>query len=111
MPPMPTITSAQLQVNQAVEGAAPDATLVITVDANRPLPVGAYTFQLTVVDNSGNPSQPTSHRLFVIDNQNPTAIISAPRQVPFGQPITLSGAESRDVGGGQIVRYVWTLIQ
>lgn len=108
---MPTITSAQLQVNQAIEAAAPDASLTITVDAGRPLPVGAYTFQLVVVDNSGNASQPTTARLFVVDNQAPTAIISAPRTVPFGQPIALSGAESRDVGGGQIVRYIWTLIQ
>jgi len=108
---MPTITSAQLQVNHAVEGAAPDATLVITVEAGRPLPVGSYTFQLVVVDNSGLASQPTTARLVVVDNQAPTAVISAPRTVPFGQPITLSGAESRDVGGGQIVRYIWTLIQ
>lgn len=108
---MPTITSAHLQVNQPVEGAAPDATLVITVDANRPLPVGAYTFQLEVVDDSGNRSQAVQARLFVIDNQAPTAIISAPRTVAFGQPLTLSGAESRDVGGGRIARYIWTLVQ
>jgi hypothetical protein len=108
---MPRITSAQLQVNQPVEAAAPDATLVVAVDPARPLPVGAYTFQLEVVDDSGNRSQPVQARLFVMDTQAPTAIISAPRTVPFGQEFTLSGAESRDVGGGAIARYVWTLIQ
>jgi hypothetical protein len=108
---MPRITSTQLQVNQPVEAAAPDATLIVTVDPARPLPVGAYVFQLEVLDDSGNRSQPVQARLFVVDTQGPTAIISAPRTVPFGQEFTLSGAESRDVGGGAIARYVWTLIQ
>jgi hypothetical protein len=108
---MPTISSTDLQVNVAIEGAAPDATLVITVDPNKPLPVGAYTFQLRVVDDSKNVSEPVQVRLIVIDTTAPSAVISAPRTVPFGQNFTLSGAESRDVGGGTIARYIWTLIQ
>ena len=108
---MPTITSAQLQVNQPVEGTAPDATLTIAVDAGRPLAVGSYTFQLEVVDDSGNRSQPAHVRLVVLDNQAPSAVISAPRSVPFNTAFTLSGAESQDVGGGRIARYIWTLVQ
>ena len=108
---MPTITSAQLQVNQPVEGTAPDATLTITVDAGRPLAVGSYTFQLEVIDDSGNRSQPTQVRLVVLDNEAPSAVISAPRTVPFNTAFTLSGAESRDVGGGRITRFIWTLVQ
>lgn len=108
---MPRITSAQLQVNQPIEAAAPDATLVITIDPNRPLAIGGYIFQLEVTDNSGNRSQPVQARLFIVDTQAPTAIISAPRTVPFNTEFTLSGAESRDVGGGTIASYIWTLIQ
>ena len=107
---MPTVSSSELQVNQPVEGAAPDATLVVRVDANRPLPVGSYVFQLQVFDDAGNPSAPVQVRLAIMDNQAPTAVISAPRGVPFGTEFTLSGAQSSDVGGGRIARYIWTLL-
>jgi hypothetical protein len=108
---MPSIPSSKLVVNEAIEAAAPDATLIITVDPTAPLKVGSYTFQLEVIDDSNNRSQPVQARLFVVDAEAPTAIISAPRTVPFNQNFTLSGAESRDVGGGTIARFVWTLIQ
>jgi hypothetical protein len=108
---MPRVTSTQLHVNQSVEAAAPDTTLVVEVDPSKPLAVGSYLFQLEVLDDSGNRSQPVQARVIVTDNQAPSAIISAPRTVAFGQPFTLSGAESRDVGGGSIARYIWTLIQ
>ena len=108
---MPRITSSDLKVNSPIEAAAPDATLIITIDAGRPLAVGAYTFQLSVRDDSGNESKPVQARLFVIDNEAPSAIVSAPRSVPFNSEFTLSGAESRDVGGGTIAAYIWTLIQ
>lgn len=108
---MPKITSANLKVNEPIEAAAPDATLIIVVNATNPLKVGSYTFQLEVVDDSGNRSKPVQARLFIADGEAPTAIISAPRSVPFGSDFTLSGIESSDVGGGTIARYVWTLIQ
>jgi hypothetical protein len=108
---MPRITSSQLQVNQPIEGAAPDATLIITMDPQNPLRIGAYMFQLEVVDDAGNRSQPVTARLIIVDNQAPQAIISAPRTVPFNTEFTLSGAESRDEGGGTIARFIWTLLQ
>lgn len=108
---MPRITSDNLRVNEPIEAAAPDATLIIVVNPTNPLKVGSYTFQLEVVDDSGNRSKPVQARLFIADAEAPTAIISAPRSVPFGTDFTLSGIESSDVGGGTIARYVWTLIQ
>ena len=108
---MPKIPSDQLRVNQPVESAAPDATLVVTASPAQPLPVGTYTFQLEVVDTAGNRSKPVQARVVVVDTLAPTAIISAPRTVPFGTEFTLSGAESSDVGGGTIAKYIWTLIQ
>lgn len=108
---MPKIPSSQLKVNVPIEAAAPDATLIITVDPASPMKVGSYVFQLEVTDDSGNRSQPVQVRLVVADVSAPTAIISAPRSVPFNTEFTLSGAESRDAGGGAIARFVWTLIQ
>jgi hypothetical protein len=107
---MPRVTSAELQVNRPIEGAAPDATLVITMDASRPLAVGRYVFQLEVLDDTGNRSQPIRAVVAVIDTQAPNARISAPPEVPFNTEFILSGAESRDVGGGTIARYIWTLL-
>lgn len=42
------------------------------------------------------------------DTTNPTAILSAPPSIPFGQDLTVEGDSSFDVGG-RIVRYEWTL--
>ena len=108
---MPKIPSGKLVVNQPIEVAAPDATLIIVIDPTNPMKVGSYTCQLEVVDDSGNRSKPVQARLFITDSQAPTAIISAPRTVPFATDFTLSGIESSDVGGGTIATFVWTLIQ
>jgi hypothetical protein len=108
---MPQIPSSQLQVNQPIEAEAPDATLVIAIDPNQPLAVGAHVFQLEVLDDSNNRSQPAQVRVIVFDDQAPTAVINAPERVRFGAEFTLSGAESRDVGGGRITRYIWTLVR
>ena len=108
---MPKISSTDLKVNTPIEAAAPDATLIIVIDPNQPMKIGSYTFQLEVTDSSGNRSQPVQARLFIVDSQAPSAIISAPRSVPFNSDFTLSGAESTDVGGGRIASYIWTLLQ
>lgn len=108
---MPRISSSDLQINQPIEADAPDATLTIAIDPNNPMPVGSYRFQLVVQDDAGNDSQPTTFVLTILDDQAPTAIIIGPDRVGFGADFTLSGAESTDAGGGQIVRFEWTLLQ
>lgn len=108
---MPQIDSSQLQINQPIEAAAPDANLGVTINANAPLSVGSHVFQLEVVDDSGNRSQPARFRITVLDDQAPTAVITGPDRVPFGTAFTLTGAGSVDAGGGRIERYVWTLVQ
>lgn len=105
---MPEITSSQLQANQSIQAA--DAELKITMDSNSPLSVGAHDFELIVEDDSGNRSAPATRRVIVIDDQAPTAVIDAPNRVSFGEEIVLSGARSVDLGGGKIVRYIWTLL-
>jgi hypothetical protein len=105
---MPRVPVNNLLVNTPIEAAAPDATLVVDIDAAHPLAVGAHTFQLVVVDTSGNRSAPVTARVIVADAEAPTAVITGPRTVPFGSGFTLSGAASVDVGGGSIARYIWT---
>ncbi len=107
---MPEIKSPDLQVNQAVEAAAPDSTLIITVDPAKPLVVGTYVFQLQVVDNASNLSQPAMVKLVVVDDQAPNAVIDAPDRVSFGRGFTLSGKRSFDVGGS-VEKFIWTLLQ
>ena len=107
---MAQIKSNELKVNNPIDVAAPDSQLVIVV-GDKPLPIGSYTFQLEVIDNSGNKSEPVQKTLFIIDSEAPSAIISAPRAVNFNTEFTLSGKDSRDVGGGTIAKFIWTLIQ
>lgn len=108
---MPQVPSADLTVNKAIEGAAPDSTLVITITQGKPLKIGNYLFRLVVADSSGNASAAVTHRLLVQDSGAPNAVITGPRNVPFGKEFTLSGAESADPEGQPISRYVWTLIE
>lgn len=87
-----------------------DPTVEVTVSANRPLSVGRHTFQLIVVDDSGNISAPDQVVVIVADQQAPTAVISAPELVPSGRSFTLDGRRSFDVGGGSIASFRWTLV-
>jgi hypothetical protein len=105
-PPIPTIN---------VEGA-------LNADNKQiPLSVGKHLFELVVLDDSQNPSQPAIVQVNVIDTQAPTAIINFspdlrdpqdPRilRVPFGRPFTLDGRASTDIGG-QVVRWTWKLVE
>jgi hypothetical protein len=107
---MPEIKSPDLQVNQAIEAKANDPTLIIVIDPAKPLPTGTYTFQLQVVDDAKNTSQPTTVNIVVADDRAPNAVITAPERVSFGDGFTLSGKASFDVGG-RIDQYIWTLIK
>jgi hypothetical protein len=90
---------------QTVKTAEP--TVEVTVSPNSPLPPGRHRFQLVVVDDSGNQSEPAIAEVIVVDNQKPTAVLDAPRTVPFGSSFTLSGARSTDLPPGKITTYNW----
>jgi hypothetical protein len=81
----------------------------VTVNPQTPLAVGRNRFQLVVVDDSGNVSEPDVVEVIVKDASKPTAILQAPREVNFGQSFQLTGKQSFDIGG-KIVRYRWTLL-
>ena len=80
----------------------------VTLTADRPLPLGRHRFRLVVVDDSGNRSAADVNNVIVADQENPTAVLSAPSVVPFGTSFNLDGSRSFDVGGGKVVKYVWT---
>ncbi|WP_339721004.1 hypothetical protein [uncultured Paraglaciecola sp.] len=107
---MPTIQSSDLIVNQKISAAAPDALLNITIDSQSPLQTGSYEFQLVVVDDSGNNSNPATVKITIADDQAPTAVIDAPSRVGFAKDFSLSGQRSIDIGG-ELTKFVWTLIK
>jgi hypothetical protein len=91
-------------LNQPIETTTPE--IEVTVLRNE-LPPGRHTFQLVVVDDSGNASTPTVTEVIVRDNAKPTAVLDAPAAVDVGKSFVLSGKRSSDVGGA-IVKYIWT---
>ncbi|HUM01923.1 MAG TPA: hypothetical protein VL084_06530 [Thermoanaerobaculia bacterium] len=99
---------AEFKPNVPIE--TPDSTIEVTVTPAKPLPVGRNRFQLVVVDDSGNRSDPDVVEVVVRDAQKPTAVIDAPRLVDFGKSFQLSGARSADIAPGKVVQYVWTLL-
>ncbi|MCV2352301.1 hypothetical protein [Paucibacter sp. Y2R2-4] len=84
-----------------------ESNVEVTVTPSSPLPPGRHKFQLVVVDDSGNQSEPATVEIVVIDDKKPTAVIDAPATVPFGASFKLSGARSSDLPPGKIVRYQW----
>jgi hypothetical protein len=96
----------------------PDPVIKVDISAADPLPIGANRFQLIVVDDEGNESEPTFVDVIVQAPTNPTAVLDVvdsnlkpvePR-VAFGKPFILSAARSLDVDAGKIVEYRFTLI-
>ncbi len=80
----------------------------VTVSANAPLPLGRQTFQLVVVDSAGNVSKADRVIVIIADQDAPTAVLSAPGTVAFGRSFNLDGSKSFDIGGGKVVKWVWT---
>jgi len=95
-----------------------DPRLHVTMP-DKKLAVGAHTFQLEVVDDSGNTSQPALVQVIVVDSEAPTAVLMlldengefvADHRLPHGAGFILSGERSVDAGGGQIVKYTWSRV-
>lgn len=87
-----------------------EGTVEVTVSRANPLPIGRRRFQLVVVDDAGNVSDPAMVEMYVIDTEKPTAVLKVPARVPFGQSFTLDGRGSTDAPPGRIIRYIWTLL-
>lgn len=85
--------------------------ILVDIDPERPYPPGRMRFQLVVTDDSGNTSVPAELVVQVLDTQAPNAVLDGPSQVQFGSEFELSGRRSVDLGGGQIVSYVWSRVE
>jgi hypothetical protein len=96
------------KINVPVETSEPK--IEVTVNAENPLPTGRVRFQLVVVDDAGNESEPDTVDVIIQDSTRPTAVLDAPRAVEVGNSFALLGDRSFDIGS-RIVSYRWTLIE
>jgi hypothetical protein len=83
----------------------------VTSLPSAPLPAGTHHFQLIVVDDAGNQSDPAVATVVIKDTTKPTAVLTiAPTQVDPGQTFRLDGSRSTDVAPGKVVQYIWTML-
>jgi hypothetical protein len=85
-------------------------TIDVTIDPAAPLAPGNHVFQLVVVDDRGNRSQPATVTVVVKDNLRPTAVLVAPPTVDFGKSFTLDGRGSSELPPGKLKSFEWTMI-
>ena len=83
-------------------------TIEVTVNPDKPLPLGRQMFRLVVVDDSGNVSKADNVIVLVADQDAPTAVLRAPSLVAAGKSFDLDGSASFDAGGGKVVKWIWT---
>ena len=97
------------QIGTRVETA--ENVVEVTVTPAAPIPPGVHHFQLIVVDDAGNQSDPAIAQVVIRDATKPTAVIAIePTQVAPGQPFRLNGAGSSDVPPGRVVKFIWTML-
>lgn len=113
------MTDIALEDIQREKQVTADAVLGIKVSNDNPLPIGANTFQLIVIDDSGNESLPAQVLVVVRDTTRPTAVVRATdiegRPLPdntleFGASLILNAKGSQDLPPGKIAKYVWSLL-
>lgn len=100
---------AEFVINAVVD-TKDKPTVEVTVSVDKPLALGKHRFQLVVIDDAGNKSIPDEVQVIVADQQNPTAVLNAPKIVAFGASFPIDGTKSFDVGGGKVVQYLWTYL-
>lgn len=107
---------AQFRTNVAI--SQDDPLVKVEVSRRDPLPLGPNRFQLVVVDDAGNESEPFILSVLVTDQEKPTAVLQVVNSdgklleptVAFGSTFILSGAASRDTDPGTIREFRFTLL-
>jgi hypothetical protein len=100
---------ANFNIGTKVTTSDPSVSVDVTPAAF--LPAGVHHFQLVVIDDGGNESDPATAQIVIKDTVKPTAVLAiAPTQVDPGVSFKLDGTKSSDVPPGKIVQYIWTLI-
>lgn len=95
-----------------------DPLVSVDVKDGASMPPGKYRFQLIVVDDADNESEPAFLDVIVRDTERPTAVldmINADKTIisptaSVGASFMLSGARSSDVAPGKIKAYRFTLL-
>ena len=100
---------AEFFPNKPIETTEPQ--IKVTLSPTAPLPIGVNRFQLVVVDDSGNTSEPAIREVIIRDTQRPTSVLDAPKAVEAGNSFVLDATRSSDVPPGKVVKYIWTLIE
>jgi hypothetical protein len=106
------------ELKVGVEETRQVPTLDVEVNPSNPLPIGAHRFQLVVVDDTGNVSEPAVLEVIVRDTEKPTAVLDVVdannkvlgTTVPFGKGFRLSGLRSTDNPPGKVVTWKFTLL-
>ena len=91
----------------------------VDIKQDSPMPPGKYRFQLIVVDDGDNASNPAFLDVIIQDTQRPTAVLDMvdangariePPNVQIGASFNLSGARSSDVAPGTVKGYRFMLV-
>jgi|GEM_PF-1200938 len=113
------MTDITLEKIQAEAQKTNDSQLNIKVSNDNPLPIGSNTFELVVVDDSGNESLAAQVIVIVRDTARPTAVLRATgadgrplldNTLAFGASFILNAKGSLDAPPGKISQYVWSLL-
>lgn len=107
---------AQFKVNVPISQS--DPLVRVEVSEQEPLPLGPNRFQLVVIDDAGNESEPFILTVVVTDQSKPTAVLQMVNAdgmvldpvVAFGSSFILSATGSRDTEPGTIKEYRFTLL-
>jgi hypothetical protein len=95
-----------------------DPLVSVDIKQGAPMAAGKYRFQLVVVDDGDNESDPAVLEVIILDTQRPTAVIDMVDAngarirpvVSVGASFLLSGARSSDVEPGKVKSYQFTLL-
>lgn len=95
-----------------------DPLVSVDVKQNNPMPPGRYRFQLVVIDDGDNESDPAFIDVIVRDTERPTAVIDMVNAdgamvdavVSVGSTFFLSGARSSDVPPGKVKAFRFMLM-
>ena len=96
-----------------------DPLVSVDIKQDSPMPPGKYRFQLVVVDDGDNTSDPAFLDVIIQDTERPTAVLDmvdsngariGDPTVQIGKSFSLSGARSSDVAPGTVKGYRFTLL-
>jgi hypothetical protein len=85
-------------------------SIEVTITLSNALPVGMHRFRLIVEDDMGVASAPDIREVYVRDPNAPTAVLSAPSEVVYGDSFMLDGSGSYALGPHRVNRYTWTYL-